>query len=86
MTNKKVTPPIFSNDVSYKSYSDVGGGMWYSKNWTRNYCAITIFDWQQKSRKTVSTLTVTDLHKDTGLQAFIAKLDNAFQDEVAENV
>ena len=34
----------------------------------------------------MSTLTVTDLHKDTGLQAFIAKLDNAFQDEVAENV
>ena len=29
--------------------------------------------------------TVTDLHKDTGLQALIAKLDNAFQDEVAEN-
>ena len=31
------------------------------------------------------TETVTDLHKDTGLQALIAKLDNAFQDEVAEN-
>ena len=33
----------------------------------------------------MSTLTVTNLQKDTGLQALIAKLDNAFQDEVAEN-
>ena len=39
----------------------------------------------KKVEKAVSTLTVTDLHKDTGLQGFIAKLDNAFQDELAEN-
>ena len=39
----------------------------------------------EKAEKAVSTLTVTDLHKDTGLQALIAKLDNAFQDEVAIN-
>ena len=39
----------------------------------------------EKAEKAVFTLTVTDLHKDTGLQALIAKLDNAFQDEVAIN-
>ena len=37
----------------------------------------------KKSETAVPTLTVTDLHKDTGLQALIVKLDNAFQDEVA---
>ena len=31
----------------------------------------------KKSEKAVLTLTVTDLHKDTGLQALIAKLDIA---------
>ena len=36
----------------------------------------------KKAEKAVSTVTVTDLHEDTGLQALIAKLDN---DEVAEN-
>ena len=40
----------------------------------------------KKAEKAVSTLTVSDLHKDTGLQASIAKLDNEFQYEVAENV
>ena len=40
---------------------------------------------KKKAEKAVSTLTVTDLHKDTGLPALIAKLDNLFQDEVAEN-
>ena len=33
----------------------------------------------------MSALIVTDLHKDTGLQALIAKLDNGFEDEVPEN-
>ena len=32
--------------------------------------------------KVVFILTVTDLQKDTGLQALIAKLNNAFQDEI----
>ena len=40
---------------------------------------------KKKTENAVSTLTVTDLHKDTGLQVLIAKQDNAFQDEVAEN-
>ena len=39
----------------------------------------------KKAEKALSTLIVTDLHKDTRLEALIAKLDNAFQDEVAEN-
>ena len=39
----------------------------------------------KKAEKAVSTLTVSDSHKDTGLQASIAKLDNEFQYEVAEN-
>ena len=38
-----------------------------------------------KKQKKLSTLTVTDLHKDTGLNELITKLDNAFQDQVAEN-
>ena len=52
MANKKVVPPVFSNDVSYKF------------------------------GKVVFILTVTDLQKDTGLQALIAKLVNAFQNEI----
>ena len=39
----------------------------------------------KKAEKAVSTLTVTDLHKGTGLNELITKLDNTFQDEVAEN-
>ena len=38
-----------------------------------------------KKQKKLSTLTVTDLHKDTGLNELITKLDNAFKDQVAEN-
>ena len=64
--------------------------MWYSKKWTRDYCVINhcqhSLTCNKKAEKAVSTLTVTDLHKDTGLKALIASLDNAFQDEVAENV
>ena len=39
----------------------------------------------KKEEKTVSTLTTTDLHKETGLKILICKLDDAFQDEEAEN-
>ena len=39
----------------------------------------------EKAERAVSTLTITDLQNNTGLQALIAKLDNAFQDEVAEH-
>ena len=39
----------------------------------------------KKEEKTVSTLTTADLHKETGLKILICKLDDAFQDEEAEN-
>ena len=39
----------------------------------------------KKAEKAVSTLTTEDLHKETGLKILIRKLDDAFQDEEAEN-
>ena len=39
----------------------------------------------KKAKKNVSPLATADLHKKTGLKILIRKLDNAFQDEEAEN-
>ena len=36
--------------------------------------------------KAVSTLTVDDLNRETGLDVFIEKLDNAFKDEIVEDI
>ena len=39
----------------------------------------------KKAEKAVSTLTVHDLNRETGLDVLIEKLDNAFKDEIVEN-
>ena len=89
MTSKKVAPPIFSNDVSYKVWKS-RIQMWEvvcgtPKNEQGIIVLLQSLSGNKKAEKAVSTLTVTDLHKDTGLNELITKLDNAFQDEVAEN-
>ena len=40
----------------------------------------------KKVEKAVSTLTVDDLNRETGLDVFIEKLDNAFKDEIVEDI
>ena len=46
MANKKVAPPIFSNDVSYKFWKR-RIQMWevVCKKMNKDYYIITIFDW-----------------------------------------
>ena len=39
----------------------------------------------KKSGKAVSTLTVHDLNRETGLDVLIEKLDNTFKDEIVED-
>ena len=89
MADKKVAPPIFSNDVSYKFWESRIQILEVVHVTPKNKQGIIVLlqslTGNKKAEKTVSTLTVTNLHKDTGLQALIAKLDNAFQDEVVEN-
>ena len=89
MAHKKVAPPIFSNYVSYKFWKS-RIQMWEvvcstPKNEQGIIVLLLSSTGKKKTENAVSTLTVTDLHKDTGLQVLIAKQDNAFQDEVAEN-
>ena len=40
----------------------------------------------KKAEKAVSTLTVQDLNRETGLDVLIEKLDNAFKDEIVEDI
>ena len=89
MTKKKVAPPIFSKDVSYKFWKN-RIQMWEvvcgtPKNEQVISVLLQFLTGNEKAEKAMSTLTVIDLHKDTGLQALIVKLDNGFQDEVAKN-
>ena len=39
----------------------------------------------KKAKKAVSTLTVHDWNRETGLDALTEKLDNAFKDEIVED-
>ena len=89
-SGRKLAPPIFSKDVNYK--------VWKNKlDIWKIVCSIppkeqgiivllqSIAD-NKKVEKAVSTLTVHDLNRETGLDVFIEKLDNAFKDEIVEDI
>ena len=89
MAYKKVAPPLLSKNMSYK-YWKSRIQMWEVVCSTPKYeqgiiVLLQSLTGNKKAEKDVSTLTITNLHTDTGLRALIAKLDNLFQDEVAEN-
>ena len=79
MANKKVVPPILLN-VSYKfwkSHIQMWEVICGTPKMNKELLLLQSLTGNKKSEKAVLTLTVTDLHKDTGLQALIAKLDIA---------
>ena len=86
---KRFAPPIFPNDVTYQFWKN-RIEMWtvicgVSQNEQGSLVLLQSSTGNKKAEKAVSTLTTTDLHKETGLKILIRKLDNAFQDEEAEN-
>ena len=86
---KRVVPPIFSNDVTYKFWKN-RIEMWtvisgVPQNEQGILVLLQSLTGNKKAEKAVSTLTTADLHKETGLKILIHKLDDAFQDEEAEN-
>ena len=79
MANEKVVPPILLNDVSYKfgkSRIQIWKVICGTPKMNKELLLLQSLTGNKKSEKVVFTLTVTDLHKDTGLQALTAKLDN----------
>ena len=86
---KRVTPLIFSNGVTYKFWTN-RIEMWtvisgVPQNEQSILVLLQSLMGNKEVEKAVSTLTTTDLHKETGLKILICKLDNAFQNEQAEN-
>ena len=86
---KRTAPPIFSNDVTYKFWKNRIEVSTVICGVPRNERGILLLlqslKGNKKAEKAVSTLTPADLHKETGLKILIRKLDDAFQDEEAEN-
>ena len=86
---ERVAPPVFSNDVTYKFWKN------HIEMWTaicgvpQNEQGILVLlqylTGNKKAEKAVSVLTTADLHIETALRILICKLDDAFQDEKAEN-
>ena len=79
MANKKVVPPILLNDVSYKFWKSriqIWKVICGTPKMNKELLLLQSLTGNKKSEKVVFTLTVTDLHKDTGFQALTAKLDN----------
>ena len=59
--------------------------MQYSTERARyNYLLQSTVD-NKKAEKAVSTVTIHDWNRETGLDALIEKLDNAFKDEIVED-
>ena len=85
----RVTPLIFSNGVTYKFWTN-RIEMWtvisgVPQNEQGILVLLQSLMGNKEAEKAVSTLTTTDLHKETGLKILICKLDDAFQNEQAEN-
>ena len=79
MANEKVVPPILLNDVSYKFWKSriqIWKVICGTPKMKEELLLLQSLTGNKKSEKVVFTLTVTDLHKDTGLQALTTKLDN----------
>ena len=86
---KRVAPSIFSNNVTYKIWKN------RTEMWTvicgvpQNEQGILVLlqslTGNKKVEKAVSSCFPEDLHKETELKILIRKLDDAFQDEEAEN-
>ena len=89
MSGRKLASPIFSKHVNYK--------VWKNKlDMWKIVCSIppkeqgiiallqSVAD-NKKSGEAVSTLTVHDLNRETGLDVLIEKLDNTFKDEIVED-
>ena len=89
VSGRKLALQIFSKDVNYKVCKNKLD-LW------KKVCSIprkeqgitillqSIVD-NKKVEKAVSTLTVPDLNRETGLDVLIEKLGNTFKDEIAQD-
>ena len=78
ISGRKLAPSIFSKDVNYK--------VWKNKlDMWKIVCSIPPKEQGIIAEKSVSTLTVHDLNRETGQDVLIEKLDNAFKDEIVED-
>ena len=77
---KRVAPPIFSNDVTYKFWKNRIEVSTVICGVPQNEQGILLL-----LQKLFQLLTTAELHKETGLKILIRKLDDAFQDEEVEN-
>ena len=89
MSGRKLALPIFSKDFNYKVWKNELD-MWkivYSippKEQGIIVLLQSIVD-NKKVEKAVSTLTVHNLNRETGLDVLIEKVDDAFKDEIVED-
>ena len=86
---KRVSPPIFSNDVTQKFWKN-RIEMWtvicgVPQNEQGILLLLQSLAGNKKAEKALSTLTTADVHKETGLKILRHKLNNGFQDEEEEN-
>ena len=89
MSGRKLAPPIFSKDVNYKVWKnklDIWKIVCIPPKEQGIIVLLQSIADNKKVEKAVSTLTVHDLNRETGLDVFIEKLDNAFKDEIVEDI
>ena len=89
VSGRKLALQIFSKDVNYKVCKNKLDLWKIVCSIPRKEQGITILLQSivdnKKVEKAVSTLTVPDLNRETGLDVLIEKLGNTFKDEIAQD-